>query len=216
MRINCEGLCRATLSKLSTDGGYYRAEVISKTVTLDDLSSSLRSEALRDECIRSIQEILDYIPSVSKDAVNTIRSIENPGLLADFVAATVFVRPEDKQEILSVYEPLERLERTLVLMHGEKNLLRTEMQIHCKVREQLDENQRDYYMREQLKVLQNELGMDGDEEIDEYTAKVRDAELPDEVRERMEKEVSRLAKTGFGSPEAAVIRNYIDTVLDIP
>ena len=216
VRINCEGLCRATLSKLATDGDFYRGEVISKTVTLDDLSSSLRSEALKDECIRSIQEILDYIPSVSKDAINTIKSIENPGLLADFVAATVFVRPEDKQEILSVYEPLERLERAIVLMHGEKELLRTEMNIHRKVREQLDENQRDYYMREQLKVLQTELGMDGDEEIDEYTAKVRDAELPDEVRERMEKEVSRLAKTGFGSPEAAVIRGYIDTVLDIP
>ena len=215
-RLNCEGLCRATLSKLSTEGGFYRAEVISKTVSLDDLSSSIRAQALRYECVRSIEGILDYIPTLSKDAVNTIKAIENPGLLADFVAATVFVRPEDKQEVLSVYEPLERLERTLVLIRGEETLLKTEMQIHRKVREQLDENQRDYYMREQLKVLQSELGMDGDEEIDEYTAKVQEAVLPDEVRERMEKEVSRLAKTGFGSPEAAVIRNYIDTVLDIP
>lgn len=216
LRISCEGLCRATLSKLSTDGEYYRAELVSKTVTLDEFSASLRSEALRDECVRSIEGILRYIPGVSKDALNTVRSITNPGLLADYVAATIFVRPEDKQQVLSVYEPLERLERTLFLIRSEEELLRTEMQIHMKVREQIDENQRDYYMREQLKVLQNELGMDGDEEIDEYSAKVRDAVLPDEVRERMEKEVSRLAKTAFGSPEAAVIRNYIDTVLDIP
>lgn len=216
LRITCEGLCRATLSRLAVTGDFYRADVITKTVTLDDHASGIRSEALRDECVRAIEGILRYIPSVSKDALNSLRSITNPGLMADFVAANIFVRPEDKQQVLSVFEPLDRLEQTLVLIHSEENLLRTEMTIHRKVREQIDENQRDYYMREQLKVLQNELGMDGDEEIDEYSAKVRDAILPDEVRERMEKEVSRLAKTAFGSPEAAVIRNYIDTVLDIP
>lgn len=216
LRLNCEGLCRATISKLSTDGEYYSAELISKTVTMDEFSATLRSEALRDECVRAIEGIIRYVPGVSKDTLNTVRSVTNPGLLADYVAATIFVRQEDKQQILSVYEPLERLERTLFLLRSEEELLRTEMQIHRKVREQIDENQRDYYMREQLKVLQSELGMDGDEEIDEYSAKVRDAVLPDEVRERMEKEVSRLSKTAFGSPEAAVIRNYIDTVLEIP
>ena len=216
LRISCEVLCRATLASVTKSNGHFVAKVISKTVTLDDLSSSIRAEALRLECASALEGILDYIPNAAKDAVKTAKSIENPGLLADFIAATIFIRSEDKQEILSIYEPLERLERAIVLLHGEEIIMKTEMSIHRKVREQLDDNQRDYYMREQLKILQNELGMDGDEEIDEYTAKVKNAELPDEVRERMEKEVSRLAKTAFGSPEAAVIRNYIDTVLDIP
>ena len=90
------------------------------------------------------------------------------------------------------------------------------MAIHKKVREQIDNGQRDYYLREQLKVIQNELGMDGDEEVDEYYEKIEKAELSDEIREKLNKEVVRLSKTPYGSPEAAVIRNYIDICLEIP
>lgn len=80
--------------------------------------------------------------------------------------------------MLAVYEPLVRLEKVIVLIESEAKLLRCEMMIHKKVREQIDEGQREYYLREQLKVIQNELGMDSDEEIDEYTAKVGEAALP--------------------------------------
>lgn len=216
LRVSCEGLCRASLSSAVHLGPVMRAQLITKTVKLENYAADIRTEALRDECVKALEGILKYIPSVSDDIITTVRSIRNPGLLADFIAANILVRPEDRQAVLAVYEPLVRLEKVIVLIESEAKLLRCEMMIHKKVREQIDEGQREYYLREQLKVIQNELGMDSDEEIDEYTAKVGEAALPDEVREKLNKEVSRLAKTSFGSPEAAVIRNYIDTCLEIP
>lgn len=145
-----------------------------------------------------------------------MHAIKNPGLLADFIALNILVRPEDRQAVLEIYEPLKRLEKTAVLLESEAKLLKCEMAIHKKVREQIDNGQRDYYLREQLKVIQNELGMDGDEEVDEYYEKIEKAELSDEIREKLNKEVVRLSKTPYGSPEAAVIRNYIDICLEIP
>lgn len=216
LRVSCEGLCRATVSSAVHVDSVIRAQLITKTVKLENYSDDIRTEALRDECARALEGILKYIPTVSSDIMSTVRSIKNPGLLADFIAANILVRPEDRQAVLEIYEPLVRLEKVIVLIESEARLLKCEMTIHKKVRQQIDDGQRDYYLREQLKVIQSELGMDSDEEIDEYTAKVREANLPDEVREKLMKEVSRLAKTSFGSPEAAVIRNYIDTCLEIP
>ena len=90
------------------------------------------------------------------------------------------------------------------------------MNIHKKVREAIDENQRDYYLREQLKVIQGELGGDSEDEADEYYDKIDAANLPKEVHDKLYKEVSRLAKSPFGSPEATVLRNYLDICLEIP
>ena len=216
VRLTCEGMCRAQVTALIRDGDVLRAQMMTKTVTLEDHTHDIRSAALMKECMKSLDGIKRCAPIVSPEMMTAASGIRNPGLLADFAAANVIADQDERQEILETFEPLERLEKVIVFMETEKEVLRCEMGIQKKVREAIDDNQRDYYMREQLKVLQNELGMDGDEEIDEYTAKVRDARLPDDVRERLTKEVSHLAKTAFGSPEAAVIRNYIDTCLDIP
>ena len=99
-------------------------------------------------------------------------------------------------------------------MESEMKLLRTEVDIQRKVKEAIDENQRDYYLREQLKAIESELGID--EDADELQKKMAKMTLPEEVREKLEKEIGKLAKAPTGSPEAAVIRNYIETCLDIP
>ena len=214
IRVIAEGYCRAEVVKLKRDKGYITADVLSKTLTAETGVLDIRSEALINESLSTLEEVLQFHPTISGDYMTTASSISNPGLLADFIASSVFVRYQDKAAVLEMFDPLKRLEKTIVLMESEMKLLRTEMDIQRKVKEAIDENQRDYYLREQLKAIESELGID--EDADELQKKMAKLTLPKEVREKLEKEIGKLAKAPTGSPEAAVIRNYIETCLDIP
>ncbi len=214
IRIVAEGLCRGTLLSLRKEKGYFVADIMSKTITGDFSGGDIRSEAIIQEMMNTLDEMLRYLPSFSDDFLVTANSITNPGLLADFIASGVFVRYQDKAEILSVFDPMKRAEKSIVLMENEIKLLKTELDIQRKVKKAVDENQRDYYLREQLKAIENELGMDDDS--DEFTKKMNALKLPEEVRAKLEKEIGKLSKTPQGSPEAAVLRNYIEICLDIP
>lgn len=214
IRVIAEGYCRAEVVKLKRDKGYITADVLSKTLTSETGVLDIRSEALINESLNTLEEMLQFHPTISGDYMTTASSISNPGLLADFIASSVFVRYQDKAAVLEMFDPLKRLEKTIVLMESEMKLLRTEVDIQRKVKEAIDENQRDYYLREQLKAIESELGID--EDADELQKKMAKMTLPEEVREKLEKEIGKLAKAPTGSPEAAVIRNYIETCLDIP
>lgn len=214
IRVIAEGYCRAEVVKLKRDKGYITADVLSKTLTAETGVLDIRSEALINESLNTLEEMLQFHPTISGDYLTTASSISNPGLLADFIASSVFVRYQDKAAVLEMFDPLKRLEKTIVLMESEMKLLRTEVDIQRKVKEAIDENQRDYYLREQLKAIESELGID--EDADELQKKMAKMTLPEEVREKLEKEIGKLAKAPTGSPEAAVIRNYIETCLDIP
>ena len=214
IRVIAEGYCRAEVVKLKRDKDYITADVLSKTLTAETGVLDIRSEALINESLSTLEEVLQFHPTISSDYLTTASSITNPGLLADFIASSVFVRYQDKAAVLEMFDPLKRLEKTIVLMESEMKLLRTEMDIQRKVKEAIDENQRDYYLREQLKAIESELGID--EDADELQKKMSKLTLPKEVREKLEKEIGKLAKAPTGSPEAAVIRNYIETCLDIP
>lgn len=214
IRVIAEGYCRAEVVKLNHDRDYITAEVLSKTLTSDVDTMDIRAEALINEAMNSLDEMVRFHPTFSNDYMNTVSSINNPGLLADFIASSMFVRYQDKAAVLEMFDPLKRLEKTIVLMESEMKLLRTEVEIQRKVKEAIDENQRDYYLREQLKAIENELGIDDD--ADELEKKMAKLNLPAEVREKLEKELGKLTKLQSGSPEAAVIRNYVETCLDIP
>lgn len=214
IRVIAEGYCRAEVVKLKRDKDYITADVLSKTLTSETGVLDIRSEALINESLNTLEEMLQFHPTISGDYMTTASSISNPGLLADFIASSVFVRYQDKAAVLEMFDPLKRLEKTIVLMESEMKLLRTEVDIQRKVKEAIDENQRDYYLREQLKAIESELGID--EDADELQKKMAKMTLPEEVREKLEKEIGKLAKAPTGSPEAAVIRNYIETCLDIP
>jgi len=164
--------------------------------------------------MNTLDEMLRYLPTFSDDFVLTCSSVKNPGLLSDFIASNVFVRYQDKAEILSIFDPMRRAEKTIVVMENEMKLLSAELDIQRKVKEAIDDNQRDYYLREQLKAIENELGISEDSE--ELTKKMNAANLPAEVKEKLEREIMKLSKAPQGSPEAAVIRNYIETCLEIP
>lgn len=214
IRVIAEGMCRGTVTAMYSDKKYLRADVLSKTMTPDLSVTDLRNEALISETMNTLEEMLHYLPNVSDDFITTAASIKNPGLLADFVASGILVRYQDKAEVLKMYDPSLRVQKLLIIMENEMKLLKTELEIHRKVKKAMDDNQRDYYLREQLHAIESELGID--EDSDEYTKKIAAAKLPDEVREKLEKEVLKLGKMQSGSPDSAVIRNYLDTCLEIP
>ncbi len=214
IRIVAEGFCRGTVLELKQADGYYLADVLSKTVAADLSDRDLRTEAMLTELRAKMEEMLRYRPAFSQGFELAARSITNPGLLSDFIAAQLFVRFEDKQAVLEEYDPMRRGERTLLLMETELDLLQTELEIHQKVKQAMDDNQRDYYLREQLKAIEYELGVG--EDGDELRKKMEGVRLPEKVREKLDREIVKLGRMSPGSPEAAVIYNYVDTCLNIP
>ncbi|MBE6568644.1 MAG: endopeptidase La [Ruminococcaceae bacterium] len=212
IRVIAEGMCRGQVISVVNENDCLWADVLSKTLTGEP--TDIRSEALVHELMDTMGDMLHFLPPVSDEFQLAARSITNPGLLADFIASSLFVRVEDKQQILEIFDPAKRAETAVLVMENEIRLLETEADIHKKVKEQIDENQREYYLREQLKAVQNELGDGGDDE--EYYEKIANAHLPKEVEDKLNKELSRLMRTSYGSPEAAVLRNYLDICLEIP
>ncbi|MBQ3483341.1 MAG: endopeptidase La [Clostridia bacterium] len=215
LRLFCEGYARAELLGLHRVGDCYAADVLCY-VPHPAEPTELQEEAMLREAKRTLSGMAAVLPSLSKDVVSAANQLVAPGAFADFVAANILVRAEDKQKVLDELDPIERLGETLVLMQDETQLILCEMAIHKEVRERLAQNQKEYYLREQVRVIQEELGEDGDSEIDEYERRIRAANLPAEVEKKLLRENERMAKTPFGSAEASVLRGYLDTCLELP
>lgn len=215
MRIVCEGYARADLLDLRRFADYYTATVICKTVELDG-ALELRDEALLRAGAQLLDDMASIAPAISADAIRAAKDLKTPAAFTDFVAANILVRPEDRQILLEIYDPTERLECLLPLLQEETELLRCELDIHREVREHLNQNQKEFYLREQLRVIEEELGDGAESEIDEIEARIHAAMLPEETEKKLLKELGRMAKTPFGSSEASVLRSYLDVCLDLP
>ncbi len=215
MRIIAEGFTRASISEARYFADYITADVISKVMIISD-EDSLRSEAYMRAMLSEVETLVGLLPSVGDDMLITARSIKAPALLADFIAANILVKYEDKQEVLACFEPVKRIETLIALMRSEAEILEYELGIHKKVRENINRNQKEYYMREQIRVIQEELGDDSDNEIEEYHQKINAASVSEEIAEKLHKETNRLAKIPFGAAEGSVIRSYLDTCLELP
>ena len=214
VHVIAEGLCRGQLLALHKNGDYYTADILSKAMTPESDTPDLRTEAMLRELLGAMENMLQYMPQVSDEFLLAVRSLKNPGLLADYLAFSLFVRVEDKQAVLEITDPVKRVEKAVLSMENETKLLEAEADIHKKVKEQIDDNQREYYLREQMKAIQQELG-EGEED-EEYLQKIEKAHLPEEVDKKLRKEYARLMKTSVSSPDAAVLRNYLDICLEIP
>ena len=213
MRIITEGFSRATVSEFHQFANYICADVICKTITLSDVES-VKSQAYCRAILSEAEHLTANLPSVSDDMLSTARSIKNPALLADFITSNVLVKYQDKQKVLECFDPIRRIELLISIIREEAELLDCEMKIHKKVRSNLNQNQKEYYLREQIRVIREELGES--DEGEEYMEKIMSLKCPDNVREKLIKEADRMQKTPFGSSEATVIRSYLDTCLDIP
>ena len=213
-RVILEGFTRAVVSEYRKTRGYIEADLVCKTVSLPDYGG-VRGEACVHELLETLKENLSFMPTGAADILNAARLYSNPGELADFIAANVLVRPQDKQAVLECFDPFARAEVLLTLLKQESELMSEEASIRRRTGERMNRNQREYYLREQIKVIEEELG-EGGSDVDEYRERIAAAKLPEEVEEKLLKETDRLDKTPYGSAESTVIINYLDTCLDIP
>lgn len=214
VRVILEGKRRATVVEYTQNDRYLSARVSSSEIP--ETEESVYTEALMRQAFSALEKVTSLMPKISDEMVYSVRTIQDPGVLADFIAANILIRFEDKQEILEESDPIARLAAILAMLESEEEILRCEMDIHKKVRAKMDENQRDFYLREQIKVIQGELGDDAQSEIDEFFDRIEDAKLPKEVEDKLVKEATRLAKTPYGSAESTVLHNYLEECLEIP
>lgn len=172
--------------------------------------------------MRSASSLFEKYVKLSKklplEVVASLDEISEPGKLADNIASQLLIRVEDKQQILETFDVKERLELLNVLLSKELEILELEKNISTRVRRQMDKSQRDYYLREQLKAIRQELGEDEDkyEELEEYRQKIEKLGLSPDTKEKALKEVSRLEKMPPGTAEAVVVRNYLDWIIALP
>lgn len=212
-RIIAEGLVRASVSRYRKNGEYTEADLVCKHIALPD-NGGIRGEAAIHEMISAVERNLQFLPANTEDLLNALRHMEDPGALADFIATNVLVRVLDKQAVLECFDPLKRAELLLEILDEEAVVLEEEALIRRRVNARMNRNQKEYYLREQIKVIQDELG-EGDE-VAEFAERIKAAKLPSEVEAKLTKENDRLAKTPFGSAESTVLANYLDVCLSIP
>lgn len=211
-----EGVCRAHVQSIFLQDGCFHAQVVCEEARTAEHISPVRAAALTREALLLLDAIVQVHPSLNDDIKFAAKGAPDMGVLCDFIASNVLMNDREKQRILEISDPVARMERLLVFLSEELDILQCEYEIHCRVKEKIDNNQKEFFLREQVHAIQQELGEGGDDETEEYYEKIAHAKLPDYVAEKLNKEVSRMAKTPFGSAEGTVIRNYLDVCLDIP
>ncbi len=215
VRVLVEGLDRAEI--VTTD---FEKEkfIFSKVRVLTSKKASYEANDY-EAMTRSINELLQKISRLSGqiniDVINNISLKEEPGQMADSIASNVFVKVLDKQEILEEIDVEKRVFKVLDILSREAEVYSLEQKIAIKTKKQIDKNQKDYLLREQMKVIKTELG-DTDNDEDEYLSRLSLTYFPKEVKEKVEKEIKRLSSMPFGSAEIGVIKQWLDLVFELP
>jgi ATP-dependent Lon protease len=175
-------------------------------------------EALMETVKQQVDEFVDHLAEVPQDAVAFVHRIDRPGHLADVVTWAPAFEFEERIEILNELDPVARLKRAQVLLARHLELLRLRQKIQQDTKEVLDQSQREYFLREQMRVIRRELGEDDDldDPIEELKRKINELNAPDYVRDQAIHELKRLAQQGMNSPEAGVIRTYLDWLINLP
>ena len=218
VKVLVEGKTRAKLLELDTTGKFLQAEVRSAPVRGISADKRTQTEALVRSLKDCFEEYLSYSPQISKDVVYNIVSSDSPLYLSEYMPANLLFKYEDKQTILNESTLLGRLEKLLVLLHQECDVLSIEKELDDKVNVQMDKNQRDYYLREQMHIISEELGDVDDTraEAEEYAAKIKALHLESDSETKLLKECDRLSKMAGNQAEISVIRTFLDTVIALP
>lgn len=215
-RVMVEGLYRAEAVSMDTDPKGYTAELRALPDKAERVQSE-RMEALLRNCMSLYEEYLHLNQDLPAEQILNILANPNPAYVSYYIAQNVQFSNEDKQRILETVYPSRRLALVGQMLNRELNILSIEKELNEETQEQMNRNQREYYLREEMKIIQSELGEEGQvDDIDEYRRKIQALPVPDEIREKLLKELGRLAKQPFGSSEAAVLRGYLDVCLEIP
>ena len=214
VKVLVEGGSRARIKRYTANASYYEAEV--ERVT-EEQGSEEEIEALSRSAISQFESYVKLNKKISPEVLGTVSQIEDYSKLGDTIASHLAVKISDKQDVLETTTLSERLEKVYALMESEISVLQVEKKIRSRVKRQMEKTQREYYLNEQMKAIQKELG-DGDErdDITELEEKIEKVKLSKEAEEKARAEVKKLRQMSPMSAEATVVRNYLDWLLSIP
>jgi ATP-dependent Lon protease len=214
VKVLVEGATRAKVLKYTDRNDYYEADA---SPVVDDMGDRVEAEAMARSVVTEFENYVKLNKKVSPEVVGVIQQIEDYAKLADTVASHLAVKIPDKQDILETASVTQRLEKVLGLMESEISVLQVEKRIRTRVKRQMEKTQREYYLNEQMKAIQKELGdEEGRDELQELEDKIKKTKLSKEAREKATHELKKLRQMSPMSAEATVVRNYLDWLLSIP
>ena len=213
--IVIQGKRRIRTTEYVQDEPYFKANV--EPLTREEPDEGLELQALIHSIKELAVQIVNKSPNLPSEAAEAIENIESPTFLIHFIASNLQVEVEKKQDILATLPVAERANKVLEQLKEELQVLELSEEIRSRVKTDVDEQQREYLLRQQMKAIQEELGEGaGGDEIQELRERAREKELPEEAREQLDKQLQRLSRTNPAAPDYAVTRNYVDWILDLP
>jgi len=219
VKVLVEGVSRARTLEITQRAPYIVAQV-EAAPDIPEKRTFAKTQALIRNALDLFDDYASVTGSIATETLIGVLDSEDPGFVADYITQNIYLKHTDKQLVLEQPRPVRRLELIIKLLSREMEILNIEQQIAEDTRGEMSKSQRDYYLREQLKVIQRELGgdriEDGPEEMEAYHEKILALSLAPEIEEKLLKELSRLAKQPFGSSESSVLRTYLDICIDLP
>ena len=212
-----QGVSKVKIKRYVRKRGFYRVKIESlEEAPVEDVN--IEVEALMRNVREYSEKILALRGELTSDVSAILESIENPGKLADLVASNLKLKIDEAQEILETIDPVQRLEKVNKLLSREMNLSAIQAKIQGEVKDEISKNQRDYFLREQMRAINRELGEGDDraQEIHDYQTKIRKSKMPKEAREEAGKQLRRLEQMHADSAEAGIIRTYLDWMVEVP
>ena len=217
LKVLVEGVERVKIASIDTSGEYFTADI--NVIPVDSDYDQRKTELLARALVNLFDKYVNLNKKVPPEILSSLSGIDEPDRLSDAIAAHLGLKVTDKQKILEITSVKERLEHLVSLVEGEIDLLQVEKRIRGRVKQQMDRSQREYYLNEQMKAIQKELGDMDDapsNEIEELAEKLEKAKLPKEAKEKAEEELKKLKMMSPMSAEATVVRNYIDWMVSLP
>ena len=217
IRVLVEGVCRGVIEEVLFEVPYFKCRV-RKVDEVQYPADDAEAEALMRTVLSSFDEYININQNLTPEIFATVVTIEDPGRMADMIASHLEIKLEDKQMLLEILDPKERLEALNSILTKEIEILNIEQDISSKVKSQINKNQREYYLREQMRAIQEELGVSEDleDEVAGFLEQLEALNLEEKTSVKIEKEIRRFSKMQPSSAEATVSRNYIETILSLP
>ena len=215
VKVLVEGKARAGISRFTDQSEFYEAEI---AWISEDGGASAEAEALSRAVVEQFEAYVKLNKKVPPEALASMPQVDNPGELADRIASHLSVKIAEKQNLLEVFNVVKRLEKVYALMEGEISVMQTEKKIRNRVKRQMEKTQREYYLNEQMKAIQRELGEHDDQrdELMELEKRIKKTKLSKEARTKADAELKKLRNMSPMSAESTVVRNYLDWLLSIP
>ncbi len=218
VRVLVEGISRGKIKEVNQELGYFEATIDEIIYDEDNNQTNVEVEALIRNVLESFEEYINIGNRVSPEILVSLEEIKNADRFVDTIASNIYLKPEQKQSILEEFDIAKRLELLYSILLEEIDILKIEKKITLRVKKQMNKVQKEYYLREQLRAIQKELGEEEDinSESEEYRIKLKKIKAPKSTKDKIKKEIDKFSKISPASPDISVSRNYLDTIFSLP